>query len=402
MEEPMIKLRDSIQQFLMEEIGDVYVTDAEGQFVDTIFSGKPHFSEKAMRAWELCCPEAERGQKGEVWEFSDVDESRYFSVTTDTVDTEEGQFQLHHVMDVTNYSDLFRRMSGMYKDWERMSKFQQSILQKLSDGYEVILADIAQILKTDEVWLCISGVHVSEETGYSAKSKSICRTRVRAWKDLPDIEAGETKDGRICLLKGVVEENHYALLIRDGEKVDRGMIDNPMLISAVHLFVENGLLRMQIVYTSEHDAMTGLYNKGKYMNLLENAFGKPETIAIFNMDVNFLKRANDNYGHETGDELIKRTARSIQLVERDDVLGFRIGGDEFMMIGLNISFEEAQKLRKEWEKAVEKQNDGTLPVEIVVSCGMTFGEGDYSLHDLLVGADEKMYIDKKLKKGGRT
>ncbi len=397
-----MKLRDAIQQFLMEGIGEVYVTDPKGHFVTTLFTGKPELSERGMHAWNLCRPESEKEQKGEVWEFSDTELNKYYSVTTSTVVTEEGVYQLHHMMDVTNYSDLFRRMSGMYKDWERMSKFQQSILQKLSDGYEVILSDLAKILRTEEIWFYVSSYHMSELTSFSTVNKTACRKRYKEKLGIPPIQSGEMKDGEICLIRGTVEENEFSILVKDGERVDHGMIDNPMLLSAVHLFVENSLLRMQIIYTSEHDALTGLYNKGKYLSMLDKGFGNPYSIAIFNMDVNFLKRANDTYGHEEGDLLIKRTANSIRKVEREEVFGFRIGGDEFMMIARNISLEQAGRLRREWEKAVESQNGPEYNVELVVSCGMTYGEGEYSLQELLNKADERMYIDKRLKKGGRT
>ena len=92
-------------------------------------------------------------------------------------------------------------------------------------------------------------------------------------------------------------------------------------------------------------SLTGLYNKGKYMALKNADFGKPESIAIFNFDVNNLKHINDNYGHEYGDALIIKAAKSIDAVTSENVYGFRMGGDEYVMVAVNVSPEEVGKIR---------------------------------------------------------
>lgn len=150
----------------------------------------------------------------------------------------------------------------------------------------------------------------------------------------------------------------------------------------------------KVVYEKEHDAMTGLYNKGKYLELIEGEYQKLESIAIFNMDVNGLKEVNDNLGHEAGDKLISKTAKSIVSVQNDKIKGFRIGGDEFMLIGENLSKDEASELKEKWMNAVSELNkeDDT---ETKIACGMVYGEKGYVLSELLKEADKQMYDDKK-------
>ena len=78
----------------------------------------------------------------------------------------------------------------------------------------------------------------------------------------------------------------------------------------------------------ERDGMTGLYNKGKLMELKQSLFRKQEKIAVFNMDVNNLKYMNDNFGHEAGDRLIRKAAESLKRIESRNIMAFRTGGDE--------------------------------------------------------------------------
>ena len=148
----------------------------------------------------------------------------------------------------------------------------------------------------------------------------------------------------------------------------------------------------------EHDGLTGLYNKGKFMSLKQTLFPKQDSIVIFNMDVNNLKLMNDTYGHEAGDKLIKKAAASLHKIEARNVMAFRVGGDEFMAVGLHLSREEAESLLETWKAGLEelnRQNDG---IQCVIACGMAYGDAGYDLEALLKQADERMYEDKKAKK----
>ena len=156
---------------------------------------------------------------------------------------------------------------------------------------------------------------------------------------------------------------------------------------------------IKITAENEHDHMTGLYNKGKYMSLLNKNFGDPHSIAIYNMDVNNLKITNDTYGHEMGDRLLIKAATSLQMMESERVMGFRMGGDEFMMIAMDHTPEEASELKAQWEKAVERLNHKNDNLPLVIACGMAYGQDNYDLNELLKQADTLMYEDKKQKKG---
>lgn len=166
----------------------------------------------------------------------------------------------------------------------------------------------------------------------------------------------------------------------------------------MQLFRDMGDYSRTLKDEKEHDGLTGLYNKGKFLALKESLFRKQKSIAVFNMDVNDLKYMNDTFGHEAGDKLIAKAAESLKKIEARNVMPFRVGGDEFLVVALHLSREEAEKLRDAWEAglmALNRREDG---VSCVVACGMAWGDGSDSFDALMARADERMYQDKLAKK----
>ncbi|MBN8133995.1 GGDEF domain-containing protein, partial [Vibrio vulnificus] len=70
--------------------------------------------------------------------------------------------------------------------------------------------------------------------------------------------------------------------------------------------------------------------------------GLPLTMLYWDMDG--LKRLNDTQGHAAGDQALKRLADSLQAFSRQGDAAFRVGGDEFVCLHLNLPVSEAQEL----------------------------------------------------------
>lgn len=153
-------------------------------------------------------------------------------------------------------------------------------------------------------------------------------------------------------------------------------------------------------YKSEHDQLTGLYNKGKYLNFVENDVEKYDSIALFNMDVNNLKKLNDSMGHEYGDKLLIKAANSILGVVNNKVLGFRMGGDEFLMIACNVSRAQVDIILANWEEELKRLNSIDDGINCVIAVGVAYAERPIDFETLSREADALMYEDKKRKKGG--
>lgn len=86
------------------------------------------------------------------------------------------------------------------------------------------------------------------------------------------------------------------------------------------------------------------------------------------------------------------------MLESECVQGFRIGGEEFIMIAYNVSEEQAIELKKKWEENINILNMSDDNIPLVIACGMVYDDGEYCIDKLLKEADMLMYQDKKAKK----
>ena len=174
----------------------------------------------------------------------------------------------------------------------------------------------------------------------------------------------------------------------------------------IHYFMENSefvsLYRGITEYTrmlrdeQEHDAMTGLFNKSKFLAMKSSLFARVDTIAILNMDINNLKETNDALGHDAGDRLILLAASSLHRIEARNVMPFRLGGDEFLVAALHMSEKQAEDLRREWEAGLRELNAAEdVEVPCHIACGMSYGTRGDNLDELLELADRRMYEEKK-------
>ncbi len=173
------------------------------------------------------------------------------------------------------------------------------------------------------------------------------------------------------------------------------LIDTSMYMS---LFRDISDYSKTLKEEKERDGLTGLLNKGKFMAMKKSLFRNLDSIAIYNMDVNNLKYMNDTFGHDMGDRLIKKAAESLRRIEARNVMAFRVGGDEFIVVGLHLTREEAESVLRNWEQGLRAMNQQDDGIPCVLACGMAYGEAGYDLDALLDQADQLMYEDKKEKK----
>lgn len=148
-------------------------------------------------------------------------------------------------------------------------------------------------------------------------------------------------------------------------------------------------------YRATHDLLTGLYNRNKYEAVIEaNAYGGLSSCGILYFDVNGLKQTNDTEGHEAGDVLICRAAESLSALVDERCDGYRMGGDEFMLVLKNATQTELSCMREQWEKMLHARNAaGGCVCEMAV--GQAFSEAPVSLPALIRLADEDMYEEKR-------
>jgi len=149
------------------------------------------------------------------------------------------------------------------------------------------------------------------------------------------------------------------------------------------------------VWNSQHDSMTQLYNKG-YLNDSRSAYESNKSLGVIYFDVDNLKKMNDTCGHEAGDEVILKTARFIQKYQTEDRVGFRMGGDEFMLVVPNISDTDIDSLVNKMKADPDTHLcTPEQPIQCRIAIGYAYCEGNIDLERLIKIADDDMYLDKK-------
>lgn len=138
-------------------------------------------------------------------------------------------------------------------------------------------------------------------------------------------------------------------------------------------------------YTSRHDALTGLYNRGYFeQQLLEMKASSP---GIVMCDVDGLKLINDTFGHNMGDAILIATADIIRSILKPGNVAARIGGDEFSILIPNSSQSEIENYARALRQAVDRYNLLNPVIPLSMSIGFSL-RGDFK------DADDKMYREK--------
>ncbi len=155
-------------------------------------------------------------------------------------------------------------------------------------------------------------------------------------------------------------------------------------IIAVALF---SYFEFSVLQLTKKDSLTGLLNRHAYFADVSN---DPKSItAIISIDMNGLKRINDTVGHAAGDEALVTLSMCFVKPLKNKQSGYRIGGDEFIIVCRKTSKEDVLNI-------VQQIRDNVAETEYSCAIGYSFNlEGDKSVSDLLKESDEMMYLEKE-------
>ncbi|MEN6462558.1 MAG: GGDEF domain-containing protein [Syntrophomonas sp.] len=153
------------------------------------------------------------------------------------------------------------------------------------------------------------------------------------------------------------------------------------------------LLRLSVT-----DSLTGIYNKAKFNQELDwwidfcNRYGSPLSLVIFDID-NF-KKINDNYGHLTGDNILKSITLLIKNTIRNTDIFARWGGDEFVVLLPNTDIEQAIVITERMRSCIQKSKcDGVI--NVTCSFGLVSLLNNENTESLLQRADKFLYKAKE-------
>ncbi|HYN03512.1 MAG TPA: GGDEF domain-containing protein [Vicinamibacteria bacterium] len=145
------------------------------------------------------------------------------------------------------------------------------------------------------------------------------------------------------------------------------------------------------------DPLTASLNRHAFYSMVESnrtTEGAAGCVAI--VDIDALKPVNDTFGHAAGDAAIRAVARAIRQVVRADDVVFRWGGDEFLVVLLGVSEDEARRRLDGLDAmlAAVPVPGSAEPLAITASIGVSAFEAVAGLEKALEVADERMYRRK--------
>ncbi len=154
------------------------------------------------------------------------------------------------------------------------------------------------------------------------------------------------------------------------------------------------------------DALTGLINRREFDRRITEEFSRakrhksPLSLALF--DIDFFKKINDTYGHNTGDIILRELAGLISSNTRSCDIAARYGGEEFALILPETSQVKAYELMDRLRQMVEKElfNKTRRPIRFTISIGVAqLDLTDSTPVDLVERTDKALY---KAKQEGRN
>ena len=154
------------------------------------------------------------------------------------------------------------------------------------------------------------------------------------------------------------------------------------------------------------DPLTGILNRRGFESRISELFDKDgnrlKEIALVSVDMDELKFINDTFGHNTGDEAIKETARCIDSALESGEFVARMGGDEFAAVLLITDAGRLGKFIRNVRNNIREVNKkGKYPFELSSSIGTCEVSDWHGVTEAMKKADKAMYLEKKAKKKNR-
>ncbi|WP_314724291.1 EAL domain-containing protein [Enterocloster bolteae] len=361
------------------------------------------------------------------WEHYNEKLQRWMDITDILVPFQGKNRRLEFARDITEQKETFDRVSNRLSVEEALVDCIQTLSGETDVTVAVnrFLALIGRFYAADRAYIFEYGENVIYNTfewcapGVSREIENLQEIPleyIANWNDKfeHDGEFYITSLGREL----VVDSNEYRILhdqgieslsaaplMKQGKIIGFLGVDNPTenvedlsLLRNVCGFVLDEMERRRLIEELERasytDLLTGVSNRNCYIKKLGQLYhGTLHTLGVIYIDINGMKKLNDNFGHEYGDRVIQNVADILRV--RAESNAFRVGGDEFVVLCENTKQEDFQALADSLRRDFEKSRD------FEVSIGCTWKDRDISVDNLMY-AQKQGYYHTILHGGGHT
>ncbi len=336
--------------------------------------------------------------------------------------------------------DYLRRMQGKRVFYDRMMTtiFERYVANVEAEAlagvtYEEFEANLRKAFKQDNTYIgqtfhlvlepsfrkAMSNIDTKFRTkGYSRKMDAVFSMENGVARSFPDFESRNLvpykdpdKKNRVYIFVPIHEiTDNYGYMIF-GDNVD--IVGNgnhlfefisrfDVIMSKVRQNISLRMLNKKLVELTETDVLTNVKNRAAYSakemelnSLIRSRSHLAFAVGLF--DINNLKRMNDSFGHEAGDDYIVNCCSTLCTVFRRSPV-YRIGGDEFVVILQGDDFKERDDLFVKLKDKMTEITAAAKNPEEVVSMAGGFGvydpATDDKVADVFSRADSAMYEDK--------
>ena len=182
---------------------------------------------------------------------------------------------------------------------------------------------------------------------------------------------------------------------KDKKLIETGIEDFDPIKKALSNLVK--VATQELEHLSTHDSLTSLYNRREYLQRIKQKIKSAQRytteFGLIIIDIDFFKLVNDNYGHDVGDEVLRRFAKVLRDNVREDDIVARWGGEEFVIIADHTGKEDLIHLVENLQRKIAKVSFSPVP-KITASFGLTtYKDGDNS-EEIFKRIDNALYVAK--------
>lgn len=255
------------------------------------------------------------------------------------------------------------------------------------------------LMRVPEIEIVITDLQMPVSSGHQllARIRKSTETRIR---DLPVIvltAADDKTDRDLAFLNGA---NDFVRKPVDEFELQARVRVHHRLAQSIRALEES---RRQLAEQATTDPLTGLKNRRAFFaraeELLALARRHHADVSVLVLDIDHFKKLNDSYGHDAGDQALRKASDVLKRMVRAEDIVARIGGEEFALLLPGTNRLGAAVLAERIRVAIENEplsfSDPTIMVTASIGVSSMRGDNAEGITGLLRIADQRLYLAKQ-------